>query len=39
MFDASVFSLGPVRGRELLVAESLLIRYVIVHSRLVRTKQ
>ena len=39
MFDASVFSLGPVRGRELLVAESLVIRYVIVHSRLVRTAQ
>jgi len=39
MFDASVFSLGPIRGRELLVAESLVIRYVIVHSRLVRTTQ
>lgn len=36
-FDASVFSLGLVRGRELLVAESLVIRYVVVHSRLVRT--
>ena len=39
MFGASVFSLGPVRGRELLVAESLVIRYVIAHSRLVRTTQ